>query len=196
MLHLSEHELVTIVQDESHLSQRGCWWGISAKDDTNELEISIRAMTPNGGFAVSSSPTSLSVLTQSGLSKALKWWKAAHRQAVQHFWGPQDSSVPIFVILSLSKAQRFISGTTTNSLEIGKETRIVLNGHVNQETGKLYFAENSPWRFEVNDLNLRYHESDNFEARAMATRMFRVQGESVGYQMVQRVWEFFLPWSL
>ena len=136
MLHLSEDELVTIVQEESHLSQQGCWWGISAKNDTNELEISIRAMTPNGGFAVSSSPTSLSVLTQSGLSKALKWWNAVQRQAVQHFWGPQGSSVPILVILSLSKAQRFISGTTTtNSLEIGKETRIWLNEHVNQETG-------------------------------------------------------------
>jgi len=97
------------------------------------------------------------------------------------------------MILSLSTAQRFISGTTSNSFELGKGTRILLHGHVNQETGKLYFAENSPWRFDVNDLNLTYHGPNNFETceiGAMASRMLRVGRESVAYQLAQRVWEF------
>ena len=147
---------------------------------------------------MTSSPASLTHFTLSYpvLSKILSWWSKAKRHAVQHFWGPRASSVPLILIASVCQAHCFVHSDCPNLPKTGNEARIRLCGRVNEDTGQLYFSTESPWHLDMNDLYLTYNKSDKQKtclASSLGSRMFRLDGEFERLDsMAKQIWEYFV----
>src|SRR5271170_5547483 len=156
-LHLPKDEgLTSVTEEPSVLDVGNCWWGVSSKDgNTNELEIAFRAINRNVRVSVTSCPTSITHVTLNS-PEIRGWWSKVKRHAVQHFWGPQESSVPLFLIITAVKSERFVHSNCSLP-RTGKEACIRLRGNVNHDTGELRFSTESPWHIDVNELNLTYH---------------------------------------
>lgn len=189
---MSREDLLSTIVDESVLMREGCWWGVSAKGDTDELEISFCALSDLVTIFLSSAPATLQEYTSSGLHKLLKWWAKAKRHAAQQFWSSGESSITLVLVVGVLKSKRFVTCSET-SAQGGEGARIELRGKVNEADGKLFFTTESSWHLESNELNLVIHEAAKQETCAMlqtATRMFRVPKELK--MMAQQVWEFIL----
>jgi hypothetical protein len=175
-LGLSKDEVVSTVVKDSFVVDKGCWWGVSAKDNEKELEISFRTLHPESDILFTSSPTTVREYSAAGLHKLLEWWSTAKRHAAQHFWGSGESSIPLLLVIGGIRAERFLR--CSRSPAQGSETaRIRVNGSVDQKTGKLFLTTDSDWHLEVNELDIRVFKSDRQQTcriGAVASRMFRL----------------------
>jgi hypothetical protein len=175
--------------EHSFLNYAGCWWGVTAEDHANKIEIAFRVISPPGRIFMSSSPTMVIQTTSSIASKLLMWWEKAKRHAAKHFWGESASSVPLFLIVTVLKAERFVS-CNGPFLEIGKEGRIGACGYVDEETGKLSLQTVSKWHLDDNEHNLFIRESDKQQTCCIGfldSRMFRLEDEL--RELGRKVWE-------
>jgi hypothetical protein len=183
---------MSTIVDESVLMRTGCWWGVFAKGNTNEFEISFRALSDHVKIFLSSAPATLHECTSSGQSKLLEWWAKAKRQ----FWGSGESSVSLVLVVGVLKTKRFVTCSET-SLQGGEGASIELRGKVNEVDGRLFFTTDSSWHLKANELHLVIHDASKQETCAVlqsAIRMFRVPKDL--RTMAQEVWEFVLRLDL
>jgi len=188
---MNQGELITTKFEETFAIQTGCWWGVFAGENPNDIELSVRAFNEQPNLLLSSSPSTVIEFSPSGKLRLSQWWRTAKRHAVQHFWGPlYQSSAPLILVLGALKSKRFIAFSETRPVGV-EPARIKVCGAVDDANEILRLTTERPWQVDEKEQRIRINSCDEERACAvnqMNVQMFKLEDDLEA--LAKRVWKY------